>query len=152
MNLVTRKLKRWTHVMAGGSFALISLGLSLPAFSADPAFKCSEHSSTLEIFMCLDKVQQELDVSLDKTYRRFLGTLKKMETASFTNMPKGLLVEGLKSSQQAWIAYRASSCDLHENLAFGGSAAKTNRIACNVRMTKQRLNELDEQSTYWENR
>jgi uncharacterized protein YecT (DUF1311 family) len=130
---------------------IVSLGISIPAFAKDPLVKCSKFSSTVEIFTCLDKTQEEVDASLNVTYQRFLKTLKKMEVDSLANMPKGLLVESLKNAQRAWIAYRVRSCDFDANLGYDGTAAETNRITCIVRMTKQRLDELDKQSTYWEN-
>ncbi len=92
-----------------------------------------------------------MDASLNKTYQRFLKILKKMEDESLANMPKGLLVDSLKNAQRIWIPYRDKSCDFEANLGYGGTAAETNRIACLVRMTKERLDELDKQSTYWEN-
>jgi len=130
---------------------IISLGISLPVFAEDPLAKCSKYSSTVEIFTCLDKTQEEVDASLNITYQRFIKTLKKMEVDSLANMPKGLLVESLKNAQRAWISYRDRSCDFDANLGYGGTAAETNRIACVVRITKQRLDELETQSTYWEN-
>lgn len=137
--------------IAGWPAALVSIGFSLPASSADLSAKCSEESSTLGIFLCMDKVQAELDSSLDKSYLRFFTILEKIEKDSLADMPKGLLVDGLKNAQNAWIAYREASCDLEASFAYGGSAAKTDRIACVVRLTEKRLNELEYQSLYWEN-
>ena len=94
---------------------IVALGISLSAFAENPVEKCSKSSNTIELASCLEKSQEELDASLNKTYQHFLETLGQMEKDSLADMPKGLLVHGLRDAERAWIKYRDKSCDFEAN-------------------------------------
>ncbi len=130
------------------AFILILL-TALPA-RAESKDNCSKFASTVEVADCLDKEFAEADRVLDETYQAFLETLKGMEK-NF-DMPKGRLVDSLKESQSSWIGYRGKNCNFYFNLAAGGSAGGPNRLACEVKMTKERLEELSKQYKYWKER
>lgn len=128
---------------------VVGFALSMP-IEAEENIDCSKAVSTLEVNHCLSEELKQADGQLNETYQGFLNTLKSME--EFGKMPKGLLVEGLRKAEREWMAYRDRNCEFYSNLAYGGTAAGTDYVSCQVKMTKERLNELKKEAEFWKDK
>jgi uncharacterized protein YecT (DUF1311 family) len=48
----------------------------------------------------------------------------------------------LEQAQEAWRHYRDANCEASAAMYSGGSMARSERVACKARLTKERLTEL----------
>jgi uncharacterized protein YecT (DUF1311 family) len=60
-----------------------------------------------------------------------------------TRRPTGIAaVLAVEASQQAWVAFRDTNCQLRGDLAASGTDAEAMQLACQIEMTRQRMDEL----------
>jgi uncharacterized protein YecT (DUF1311 family) len=55
----------------------------------------------------------------------------------------------LEKTQKAWRDYRDSNCNYYDHAYAGVSSPGTERVACQLRMTRQRMLELNSERQFW---
>lgn len=98
----------------------------------DDESKCC--CTTYDMSVCLSKVHESLDAKLNETYRRALNLTRRFGNAD---------VENLREAQRKWVAYRDATCKAEYGLWQGGSGGPNAQTMCVIRITKQRLADLE---------
>lgn len=55
----------------------------------------------------------------------------------------------LEKAQKAWRAYRDTNCSYYDHAYAGVSSPDTERVVCLLRMTRQRMLELNSERQFW---
>ncbi|MBI3775822.1 MAG: DUF1311 domain-containing protein, partial [Gammaproteobacteria bacterium] len=55
----------------------------------------------------------------------------------------------LEKAQKAWRAYRDTNCNYYDHAYAGVSSPGTERVVCQLRMTRQRMLELNSERQFW---
>jgi uncharacterized protein YecT (DUF1311 family) len=91
--------------------------------------------NTAEAFAEAARHYKLADAELSKEYERALKSIAQYYRPSD--------VANLRDAQRKWIAYRDAVCKAEYELIGGGTAGPTTRMACLVRLTKQRTADLE---------
>ena len=94
-----------------------------------PTTGCTE-VVTVELANCLYENEREADRELNELYREVMGVLDEED--------RSLLVD----AQRAWIVYRDKTCAAVRAMFRRGSARGSAVSACNLSVTKQRIDDL----------
>jgi uncharacterized protein YecT (DUF1311 family) len=124
--------------MSGLVAVLIATGV-LDSAAADPLIECGMLTgSGSRVLECL---QTQIEVST-RAMEEVLGLARakaqELDAASGTEAA----VLAVEASQQAWVAFRDTNCELRGALAVSGSDAEAMQLACHVEMTRERMDEL----------
>ncbi len=57
--------------------------------------------------------------------------------------------EVLETAQKTWRDYRDASCNYYEQAYVGASTPGTERVVCQLRMTRLRMHELNSERQFW---
>lgn len=117
---------------------LVTAFLFLPMYSmadfiAAGDFGCE--GSTVEQGGCLIEKMNDADDSLNKTYQALIDLVRNHGED---------WVEDLRRSERAWLKYRDTNCEFNGNYLKGGSGESLYYSACKLKMTKDRVNELEQ--------
>lgn len=117
---------------------LVLLGPCQTAQSTEPAApadiishkqaRCGD-GNMLEMTTCIHSELKESDAHLNLVYRRLIDAL---------DQPRDL-----RRAQRAWMAFRDTQCDFETGGLKGGSAHSFSRSVCLVKLTEQRIAELE---------
>ena len=91
--------------------------------------------NTPEMVACLAKSLKAVDAELKAEYQKALKDLKDQH--------KSTDVQNLKDAERKWIAYRDAICKAEYGLVGGGTAGPSIQIGCLIRITKQRISDLE---------
>ena len=106
-------------------------------FLAIPLHAQSEgcDGNTPEMVACLAKSLNATDAELNAEYRKALKIASDQYHRSTD-------VQNLKDAERKWIAYRDAICKAEYGLVGGGTASPSIQISCLIRITKQRIADL----------
>jgi uncharacterized protein YecT (DUF1311 family) len=108
--------------------SLALLGLAAPLVPQTCA------GNTAEVVNCLAKDLTKVDGELNVEYKRALKVAREQWTP--------IDVQNLKDAQRKWIAYRDAVCKAEYGLIGGGTAGPATHISCLIRITRQRIGDL----------
>ena len=117
---------------------IAAIGL-LESAAANPLVECGVlTSSNSRVPDCL---QTQVEVST-RAMEEVLGLAraKAQELDEATDGDAAVLA--VEASQQAWVAFRDTDCRLRGDLAASGSDAAAVQLACQIEMTRERMDEL----------
>lgn len=92
--------------------------------------------NTQEMVDCLARSLKTVDAELNTEYQKALKVTKDQYHRSAD-------VQNLKDAQRKWIAYRDAVCKAEYGLVGGGTAGPSIHISCLIRITKQRIADLE---------
>jgi uncharacterized protein YecT (DUF1311 family) len=123
------------------------LGMSCPAHAlADKLDECLDSANTQRAMEhCARDALKEAEGNLGILYNGHLINLEReQKEAANPEGAKGSerTRQFLKESQDAWVKYRSSNCDLHAAKVWEGTMATLARQLCYVRMTKDRIQDI----------
>jgi uncharacterized protein YecT (DUF1311 family) len=116
--------------MKFGTLALGAVLLTVPLTGQSEG--CN--GNTPEMVACLRKSLIAVDAELNAEYRKALKVAK--------DRYKPADVQNLQDAERKWIAYRDAICKAEYGLVGGGTAGPSNQISCLIRVTKQRIADL----------
>src|SRR5258708_40327913 len=108
------------------------LGIGPDSYSQDEETKCC--CTTYDTSVCLTKVHDKVDAQMNAIYQRALGMTKRFGGAD---------IENLKDAQRKWVAYRDAACKAEYGLWSGGSGGPNARAICEIRLSRQRTEDLE---------
>ena len=123
------------------TFILAPLFLALATTVAQEGVQDDESKcccTTLDVSICLTKIHDKLDARLNATYREALTKTERFGSVD---------VQNLKEAQRKWVAYRDAACKAEYGLWQGGSGGPNAHAMCVIRMTKQRIADLENSYT-----
>jgi uncharacterized protein YecT (DUF1311 family) len=117
--------------------AIAAIAVAVPANAADPPAKdCSKIDDYRAMVDCFAADSQAADAAVTRAYEALL--------AKVGPSPRRDL---LRSSQEAWLAYRTAYCAFESSAVEGGSFQPTVRNMCFAGISRLRLKELEHQLT-----
>jgi uncharacterized protein YecT (DUF1311 family) len=102
---------------------------------ASPSVSQTCDGNTAEVAACMAKVLKKVDAELNVEYQRALKVAKVQWTLTD--------VQNLKDTQRKWIAYRDAVCKAEWGLVGGGTAGPSIHISCLIRITRERIADLE---------
>ncbi|MFK7867958.1 MAG: lysozyme inhibitor LprI family protein [Roseobacter sp.] len=106
---------------------------------ADPSLECSfAEDSQVEIADCLMEVEQRANAALDL----ILGYARDAAFDLDETTGRSVAVPALDAAQEAWLAYRETTCDYQGALFGGGSGTGIAIRSCHIELTRQRTDAL----------
>ena len=102
--------------------------------SSVPSFAQTCEGNTAEVVNCMEKILKTVDGELNVEYQRALNVTKNQWTPTD--------VQNLRDAQRKWIAYRDAVCKAEYGLVGGGTAGPSIHISCLIRITRQRIADL----------
>jgi uncharacterized protein YecT (DUF1311 family) len=100
------------------------------AFTED---SCKNANTTLQMRLCARQQFEEADTNLNRSYRRLM---QKLDAPGKTK---------LVTAEKAWLAYRDTHCAFDADSFRGGSIQPQVEASCRTELTRQRVNQLDQQ-------
>jgi uncharacterized protein YecT (DUF1311 family) len=91
-------------------------------------------NTTPGMVACLVKSLKAVDAELNAEYRRAFKVTKDQYRPAD--------VQNLRDAERKWIAYRDAICKAEYGLVGGGTAGPSIQISCLIRITKQRIADL----------
>ena len=119
--------------MKAHAFLVLLFVLITSAMGQEDETKCC--CSTAEMRSCLSKVYETVDARLNEAYQQALTALARNYTAEDT--------KDLEEAQRLWASYRNAACKAEYGLYRGGSAAPQVQTLCMIRITRQRIGDLE---------
>lgn len=116
--------------MKFGSLIVSALLLTIPLHAQSGG--CD--GNTPEMVACLAKSLKAVDAELNALYQKALKIAK--------DQYKPADAQNLKDAERKWIAYRDAICKAEYGLVGGGTAGPSIQIGCLIRITKQRIADL----------
>ena len=101
---------------------------------AVPSLSQTCEGNAPEYVNCLAKELKTVDAKLNVEYQRAPKITKNQWTSTD--------VQNLKDAQRKWIAYRDAVCKAEYGLVGGGTAGPSIQISCLIRITKERIADL----------
>lgn len=90
--------------------------------------------NTAEVVACMARVLKQVEADLNVEYQRALKVARGQSTSTD--------VQNLKDAQRKWIAYRDAVCKAEYGLVGGGTAGPSIHISCLIRITRQRIADI----------
>ena len=123
------------------------------AMAAEPEeFSCGNKFDTAEkVNQCLAEAVTLTERDLE-TMREGLVKALETATAKLQNVPGASTRPAdtvLEKAQKAWREYRDSNCNYYDHAYAGVSSPGTERVVCQLRMTRQRMFELNSERQFW---
>lgn len=111
---------------------LVLLPLASFLSAQDDESKCC--CTTYDTSVCLSKVRDRVNAKLNATYRQASNMTKRFGSVN---------VQNLNEAERKWIAYRDAACKAECGLWQGGSGGPNAHTVCMIRVTKQRITDLE---------
>ncbi len=135
-------------------FLLAACMLAVPAVSAmEPEeISCgSKFDTTEKINQCFADATAQSERDIETVKQGLLQALavarSKLQTA------EGAVIraadEDIEKSQQTWRAYRVANCGYYETVYTPISTPGMEKLVCELRMTRQRVRELQGEQQFW---
>jgi uncharacterized protein YecT (DUF1311 family) len=99
------------------------------AYAAD---ECDSATNQSDMNLCFERVFARTDAALNTAYAKVLK--------SNSDDAKGIAL--LRAAEHAWIDFRDKDCAFETHSDEGGSIYRTVLAACQIRLTKARIKEL----------
>ena len=134
-------------------WAAAGITLSTNALAMEPEeVSCSSKFDTVEtVNQCLSEAVALTERDLETMRQALLTALNitPAKSASGTGLSIRPTDEILEKAQKAWRAYRDANCNYYEQSYTGVSTPSTERVVCQLRMTRQRMLELNNERQFW---
>lgn len=123
--------------VAAGLVGGIACGLQ-PVFAQvqDNKQECDLATTQAQINFCAGQAADKVDRELNRFYRQIMSNITDGEQ-------KLLLTE----SQQAWIKFRNADCAFERSFYAGGTLSTTVYLTCLEKLTRQRLQQIEQTSS-----
>ena len=118
--------------MKFGSLIVSVVFLTIPLHAESEG---CDGNTTPEIVACLAKSLKAVDAELNTEYRKALKIASDQYHRSTD-------VQNLRDAERKWIAYRDAICKAEYGLVGGSTAGPSIQISCLIRITKQRIADL----------
>ncbi len=119
--------------MKYGTLVVSAVFLTIPLHAQSE--RCD--GNTPEMVACLTKSLKAVEAELNVEYRKAL----KIASDPYHRSND---VQNLRDAERKWIAYRDAICKAEYGLVGGGTAGPSVQISCSIRITKQRIADLQE--------
>ncbi|HLX86475.1 MAG TPA: lysozyme inhibitor LprI family protein [Terriglobales bacterium] len=94
--------------------------------------KCD--GTTYDTSVCLSKIHEKVEAQLDVAYQAILKIAERYPPKDVANF---------KDAEQKWIEFRDAQCKAEYGLWGGGSGGPNARTMCLIRVTRQRIADLN---------
>lgn len=133
--------------------AVISLSVISTSSVSAEEFDCSNAISNQEIGYCQNLEYQTEDKRLNVAFQK----LKLLAHQQYSEPPvkpneKTRMEQSLVKAQIEWVKYRDLNCQYYFDTIYPGREAAISMLACKIRMTKERADELDKEADFWGSR
>ncbi|MNG64342.1 hypothetical protein D3C79_225810 [compost metagenome] len=108
--------------------------------NAEPLNECyqdTENKPRTALAGCLEEKSQVADKEMSATYSQVESELRLIDSAGAHTA-----LTSLAESQRTFVAFRQAECQRISDAAMGGSGAGDFQLACEVRLTRWRTDEL----------
>ena len=134
---------------------LIAAMLTLPVkvLATQPEeLACGSKFDTVEaVNKCLAEGLTLIEQDLETMRQALLNALEtaRMKLANATGPALRPADEVLEKAQKTWREYRDANCNYYEQAYTRVSTPGTERVVCQLRMTRQRMLELNSERQFW---
>lgn len=109
-----------------------------------PEVDCQNAMTQMEMTYCAEQDFAEADELLNAQYKLTRQVMKDWDAEAFDG--SGSAADALLASQRAWIAFRDTQCAFHGYQARGGTMEPMLIYGCQAELTRQRTQQLKEQT------
>ncbi len=116
-----------------------------PVFAQDePEVDCENAMTQMEMTYCAEQDFAEADEQLNAQYKVTRQAMKDWDADATDGL--GSAADALLGSQRAWLAFRDAQCAFHGYQARGGTMEPMLIYGCQAELTRQRTQQLKEQT------
>ncbi|CAD7054512.1 hypothetical protein RHAB21_00556 [Pseudorhizobium halotolerans] len=110
----------------------------------DPEVDCRNPVTQMEMTYCAEQDFAEADEQLNAQYKVTRQAMKDWDGDAMDGL--GSAADALLASQRAWLAFRDAQCALYGYQARGGTMEPMLIYGCQAELTRQRTQQLKEQT------
>nr|CAD6601581.1 hypothetical protein RKHAN_00910 [Rhizobium sp. Khangiran2] len=110
----------------------------------DPEVDCKNPVTQMEMTYCAEQDFAEADEQLNAQYKVTRQAMKDWDGDAMDGL--GSAADALLASQRAWIAFRDAQCTFRGYQARGGTMEPMLIYGCQAELTRQRTQQLKEQT------
>jgi len=136
-----------------GLLIVAMVTLSSSALATEPEeLTCGSKFETAEaVNQCLAEavtlVERDLETMRGAVLKALaIAQVKLQSVAGASTQPADAVLE---KAQKAWREYRDTNCNYYDHAYAGVSSPGTERVVCQLRMTRQRMQELNSERQFW---
>jgi uncharacterized protein YecT (DUF1311 family) len=111
------------------------------------AIVCSAVKTSLQFQKCILGLSDSLDKELSKSFKQLSEQIVEYETLN--SKPKNSSLASLKATQASWLNFRENNCSFYKTLTFSQDDANVGYNACKLRMTAERMQELENEKSFF---
>ncbi|WP_262913485.1 lysozyme inhibitor LprI family protein [Rhizobium halophilum] len=111
----------------------------------DPEVDCEKAVTQMEMTFCAEQDFAEADDRLNAQYKLTREAMKDWDSEA-DGLDLGSAANALLASQRAWLAFRDAQCAFHGYQARGGTMEPMLIYGCQAELTRQRTQQLKEQT------
>ena len=115
-----------------------------PGFAQQPDVDCGKATTQMELTYCAQLDFADADEQLNAQYKLTREAMKDWDADGGEDL--GSASDALLASQRAWLAFRDAQCALHGYQARGGTMEPMLIYGCQAVLTRQRTQQLKEQT------
>jgi uncharacterized protein YecT (DUF1311 family) len=105
------------------------------------ATDCTVINDSNQIYLCSQEKKKENDMQLNLTYKQLISKIK--QTYAGHDELKENYLDTIKKSQQTWLRFRDSNCEVYAfQIEQSSQAHETTTNECVADMSKKRIEEL----------
>ncbi|CCF20265.1 conserved exported protein of unknown function [Pseudorhizobium banfieldiae] len=110
----------------------------------DPEVDCENPVTQMEMTYCAEQDFAEADEQLNAQYKVTRQAMKDWDGDAMDGL--GSAADALLASQRAWLAFRDAQCAFYGYQARGGTVEPMLIYGCQAELTRQRTQQLKEQT------
>ena len=110
----------------------------------DPEIDCENPVTQMEMTYCAEQDFAEADEQLNAQYKVTRQAMKDWDGDAMDGL--GSAADALLASQRAWLAFRDAQCAFYGYQARGGTMEPMLIYGCQAELTRQRTQQLKEQT------
>jgi uncharacterized protein YecT (DUF1311 family) len=111
----------------------------------EPEVDCGNAMTQMEMTYCAEQDFAEADQQLNAQYKLTRDAMKDWDSEA-DGLDLGSAANALLASQRAWLAFRDAQCAFHGYQARGGTMEPMLIYGCQAELTRQRTQQLKEQT------
>ncbi len=133
-------------------FAALAMPASMALATEPEELTCGSKFETVDtVNQCLAEAVTLVERDLETMRQALLKALaiaqaKLQNVAGASTRPAD---EVLEKAQKAWRDYRDTNCNYYDHAYAGVSSPGTERVVCQLRMTRQRMLEFNSERQFW---
>lgn len=105
---------------------------------ADPSLECSEASSQVEIGICVQAMEDQVNRAVETSYGFAMQSAKELDDVTGRSVAQ----PALEAAQTAWTTYRDAQCEAIGASYGGGSGTGIAITSCRVDLGRARVDAL----------